>query len=230
MYSIAYGSINIDFTIEVKENLKSHYISVQKGRGVVLRGKPLSEQKAKELILKKARWIIEKLALVKSIDEDEIVTGSRIQYLGRKYYVQIIIDNGLDAISIDFLESKFIVRTPEKLNYKIVLQQAFGNFMQQKAEEKLRPRFRKWQKITAYEVKDFQIKKLNKQWGNCSPQNKISINSEAIKLPYSLIDYIIVHELVHTQIKNHSKEFWIKVAQFIPNWKDLDGKIGIMRL
>jgi predicted metal-dependent hydrolase len=230
MHSVRYGSTNIDFSIEVNEELKSHYISVQEYIGVVLRGKTITEDKAKELIIKKARWIIEKLALVESIDEDNIVSGSRMQYLGRKYYVQIIIDNSLDAININFLESKFIVYTSDKLNNSDSLKKAFHEYLQHKAEEKLMPRFKKWQKITGYNANDFRIKKMHKQWGNCSPKNKIIINSDAIKLPYSLIDYIIVHELVHTEIKNHSKEFWAKVAQHIPKWKELDGKIEIMRL
>jgi predicted metal-dependent hydrolase len=77
---------------------------------------------------------------------------------------------------------------------------------------------------------EFKIRKLEKRWGSCTPSNKIIISIDAIKLPFSLIDYLIVHELVHTKIKNHSKEFWAELSKHIPNWKDLDSKMYGMKL
>ncbi|MFK7979605.1 MAG: M48 family metallopeptidase, partial [Saprospiraceae bacterium] len=69
-----------------------------------------------------------------------------------------------------------------------------------------------------------------KRWGSCTPANNIILNVAAIKLPFSLIDYLIVHELAHTKIKNHSKEFWAEVARHIPKWKTLDAKMYEMKL
>lgn len=48
--------------------------------------------------------------------------------------------------------------------------------------------------------------------------------------PFSLIDYLIVHELIHTKIKSHSKEFWAEVSKYIGNWKELDEKMHGMKL
>jgi len=71
---------------------------------------------------------------------------------------------------------------------------------------------------------------LEKGWGSCLPSNNIIINVDAIKLPYSLIDYLIVHELVHTKIKSHSKEFWAELSKYMPNWKELDEKMYGMKM
>jgi len=75
-----------------------------------------------------------------------------------------------------------------------------------------------------------KIRKLEKRWGSCTVSNNIIINLESIKLPFSLIDYLIVHELVHTKVKNHSKEFWSELSKHIPNWKELDDKMYGMKL
>ena len=60
--------------------------------------------------------------------------------------------------------------------------------------------------------------------------NEIIINSDAIKLPFTAIDYIIIHELAHIKHKHHSKEFDKEVAKFIPNWKNFDEMLCGMRL
>ncbi|MDC6387530.1 SprT family zinc-dependent metalloprotease [Maribacter sp. PR1] len=230
MPSVQYGHKTITYSFKEKEKLKSHYITVDKGDGVVLKGKSISDEKAQKLILKKAKWILDKLDLVSSIGDDDIVTGSRIQYLGRKYYVEVFENNEIDEVIIDFTESKFKVSLPTSLNNQEELMAAFETFLRAKAEEKLTPRIKKLVKVTGLAYNNFKIRKLEKRWGSCTPSNDIIINIDAIKLPYSLIDYLLVHELVHTKIKSHSKEFWAELSKHIPNWKELDDKMYGMKL
>lgn len=231
MPEIKYGNKIIEYTFLEKEGLKSHYITVEKGKGVILKGKPISTEKSDKLIAKKAKWIIDKLELVKAIGEDEIVTGSRIQYLGRKYYVEIFINSDEESnIEIDFTESKFKVITPKSLNNQKDLTEAFEVFYKEKAIEKLTPRIKSWSKKTGLKYEEVKFRKLEKRWGSCSPNNTLTFNIEAIKLPYSLIDYLIVHELAHTKVKNHSKEFWAELSKHIPNWRDLDERMYGMKL
>ena len=230
MPSVQYGHKTIAYSFKEKERLKSHYITVDKGDGVVLKGKSISDEKAQKLILIKAKWILDKLDLVSSIGDDDIVTGSRIQYLGRKYYVEVFENNEIDEVIIDFTESKFKVSLPKILNNQEELKKAFESFLRAKAEEKLMPRIKKWAKITGLGFNNFKIRKLEKRWGSCTPSNDVIINIDAVKLPYSLIDYLLVHELVHTKIKSHSKEFWAELSKHIPNWKELDAKMYGMKL
>ena len=230
MYSVQYGNRTIEYSIAVKEGLKSYYISVEKGVGVILKGKPISIEQADKLILKKAKWILDKLDLVSSINDGEIVTGSRIQYLGRKYYVELIIENDSAKITIDFTESKFKISLPNQLNSQENLQQAFENYFRIKAQEKIEPILKKKSKLTGLEYNNVRFMKLEKRWGSCTPSNTIIININAIKLPFSLIEYLVVHELVHTKIKSHSKEFWAELSKYINNWKELDEKMYGMKL
>lgn len=230
MPSVQYGNQTIEYRVEVRADLKSHYISVEKKVGVILKGRAISPEKAAQFILKKARWILDKLELVRTIGEDDWVTGARMPYLGRKYYVELFLDPEGSEIRIDFTASKFKVYVPPVLNQQLHIQAAFDAYLRARAVEKIGPRFRKWAKRTGYAYAKLSFRKLEKSWGTCSPTNQITINTEAVKLPFSLIDYLIMHELVHTRIKNHSKEFWAELSRHIPNWKELDKQMYGMKL
>ena len=69
------------------------------------------------------------------------------------------------------------------------------------------------------------IRNTKTRWGSCSHKNNISLSLHLMKLPYELIDYVILHELAHILVKNHSKEFWETLEKICPNSKELDKKL-----
>ncbi len=57
------------------------------------------------------------------------------------------------------------------------------------------------------------------RWGSCSRNNNISLNAKLVLLPEDLVDYVILHELVHTRIPNHSNGFWEELDRYVGNGK-----------
>jgi len=57
------------------------------------------------------------------------------------------------------------------------------------------------------------LRNMTSRWGSCSHKNNISLNRKMISLPSNMRDYIILHELLHTKIKNHGKDFWSELEK-----------------
>jgi predicted metal-dependent hydrolase len=230
MRSVQYGSKRISYSIQEKEGLKSHYISVEKHTGVVLKGKPVSDITADRLILKKARWILNKLEVVKVGDKDEIVTGSRIPYLGKNYYVQVRVDRSVKKVVVEFTHSRFIITVYSQSIKQKDIQEALQQYYQEKANEKIAPRVKKLSQKTGLAFQNLQFRKMAKRWGSCTGNNRIILNTDAVKLPFSLIDYLIIHELCHTKVKDHSKAFWAELSKHVTKWKELDKRMAEMKM
>ena len=59
------------------------------------------------------------------------------------------------------------------------------------------------------------IRNQKTRWGSCSCKNNINLNMNLVRLPGELLDYVLIHELVHTRIKNHSKRFWAELDKYV---------------
>ena len=70
------------------------------------------------------------------------------------------------------------------------------------------------------------VRNQKTRWGSCSARNNISLNMKLVRLPQTMMDYVLLHELVHTCIKNHSNAFWEMLAEVIDNPKALDAELN----
>ena len=81
-----------------------------------------------------------------------------------------------------------------------------------------------------YKYNRVSIRNQKTLWASCSHQNNISLNIRLTDLSPELIDYVLLHELVHTKIKNHSPKFWQRLQKDMPNARTLDRKLKKHRL
>lgn len=72
-----------------------------------------------------------------------------------------------------------------------------------------------------FSYKTVAIKRLSTRWGSCDSQTNIVLNCHLMQLPWELIDYVILHELLHTQIMRHGEPFWTELARYVPNLPDM---------
>ena len=70
------------------------------------------------------------------------------------------------------------------------------------------------------------VRNQKTRWGSCSSKNNISLNMNLVRFPSEMVDYVLLHELVHTRIKNHSHAFWTELNKFVRDAKEMRKKIN----
>jgi len=227
LHSVEYGTQRIEFTIKRKATLKNSYIHIDKDGIVVKTDEKTSLQEIKKMVLNKASWIIKKEPLFKKESLKKVmVTGSRALYLGKNYYVTLKREESVQDIVVKFIHSKFIITVPLQYD-EISLQNAFELFYKKKAQEKIIPLMQKWAKKMGVSPSHIGFRYAKKRWGSCSSTDRISLNYHLIKMPFSFVEYVVVHELAHIVHPNHSKDFWKLVQDYIPDYREREQRVRV---
>ncbi|MCJ7684211.1 MAG: M48 family metallopeptidase [Desulfobacteraceae bacterium] len=106
-----------------------------------------------------------------------------------------------------------------------ILSQNFNNINRAEARKILVQRLDELAKKHGFKYNRVFVRNQKTRWGSCSSKNNISLNAKLVKLPEKLMDCIILHELVHTRIKNHGKEFYAELGRLVTDQKLLDSEL-----
>ena len=102
--------------------------------------------------------------------------------------------------------------------YKIT--KLYNQWILQKAEKYLVSRTKTLSKKTNLKPSGILVKSLKGRWGSATSKEIITLNSNLVKTPKKVIDYIIIHELLHTVVMSHSHKFWTLMKSYYPDYKD----------
>jgi len=87
------------------------------------------------------------------------------------------------------------------------------------AKEMLNERIRSLAVANNFQYKKIFVKRQRTRWGSCSTKGNINLNVNLAHLPVDLMDYVMLHELVHTRINGHGKVFWNELDKYVVNSK-----------
>jgi predicted metal-dependent hydrolase len=88
------------------------------------------------------------------------------------------------------------------------LEEALWRILLEEAREYLPGRVAALAKMHGFQFSGVRVRRMKTRWGSCTAKNSINLNSWLVMLPDHLLDYVILHELVHTRHRDHSARFW----------------------
>ena len=189
----------------IRKNNKNTYVRIKDGKIVVTTSFLTTKLTITKILDDNVSFL--KKALYKDLKKQE--KNDRFYYLGKCYGVVFkpsicveISDYKIyanDSNSLDkWLKNQTLTIFKERLNYW------YDNFLED------------------IPYPNLKIRKMTSRWGVCNRKNNnVTLNSELIKYDISKIDYVIIHELSHFVHFNHSKEFWLVVGKYCPDYKKI---------
>lgn len=177
----------------------------------------VSQAYAEEFIAKKRRWIekkqVEFIATREKHKPKQYVTGEEFYFAGKRYELEII--PGSKAKLALTAEGKFRITQKCLEAPKHYVEW----FCKQFAKQYLEGRTSELAEALGYKYRSIKINSAKTRWGSCSRSGNINYSWRLVMMPAEMIDYVIVHELVHLEIHDHSGRFYSRLASFMPDHK-----------
>jgi len=186
----------------------------------------ISEKQIGEIIRKKADWIIRKVNEVKKMNSNIVykkyVSGEKILYLGKEYALEIAeMGTRKDEVYIqDDTISVYIKHGLTEESKKQAIKEELIKWYRQRFAEIIKERIEKFSQQLKVIPCKVVIKDQKTRWGSCSKKGNINLNWRLVMAPIDIIDYVVVHELCHLKVMNHSKDFWNLVESILPSCRE----------
>ena len=198
----------------IKSKRRTLSLSINENAELIVRApNRISNKQIENFIIQKSKWIDKKQSLVKSRINETNKNLNIHLYLGNNYP---LLRESNKTKKIDFNGKEFITSIENQDKFNLSLKSWYKN----KFKEIAIPRLDYFSSKYDLRVNQVRIKNQKTLWGSCSSRNNINLNYLLIMAPMMVIDYVIIHELVHTIHKNHSTNFWKTVESIMPDFDD----------
>lgn len=228
--TIQLGDITIAMT---RKDIKNVHLSVHPPSGRVTLVAPLATRPevARAYAASKIGWIRDQQAklLGQARETPRQFVERESHYLwGRRYLLSIVEKDVKPSVRLDHRRITLTVRpgsSPAKREE--VMQEWHRSLL----HEAVPPLIRKWEAKLGVEVAGYFLQRMKTKWGGCNPrQRNIRLNTELVKKPKDLLEYVIIHEMVHLIEPKHSERFVAKMTEYYPTWRDARAELNELPL
>ena len=215
-FLIYFLSMSSEINEVIRSNRRTIAIVIDSRGKVVIRAPhkvPMSVITA--FITTKQSWIDQKIAEAKqrtSKPETKFSDGELFYLFGEKRQLKVTVQA---KSALAYLNGEFVLH-PARSEKALLL---FEKLYKKIAKDYLTERANSLAVKYGYKFGKVSITSARTRWGSCSTTGTISFTWRLIMAPVEVIDYVVVHELAHISIKDHSKRFWNKVESLMPDYK-----------
>lgn len=146
--------------------------------------------------------------------------GATLIYQGKPHPITLK-TTALKRVKIEF-NDHYIIHLPEEIHpvhHHEQIKIEFIKWLRKMAKQEVEQLVAKHAPRRKLFPKSITIKTQKSRWGSCGVSNNININWLLMMAPADVLEYVVVHELCHIKIKNHSSQFWALVAEHLPDYQ-----------
>jgi predicted metal-dependent hydrolase len=212
-----------DLNVEVtKKKVKYIYLRICHPNGEVKVSAPRysSLDSIRVFVLSKLPWIKEQQVKVKNRKREiqlDFVSNEIHYFDGKSYALNIIEKAGRPQIMLkDNVMEMYVKPDTVKSKRKLLVESLYRKHL----KDSIPVYVQKWEPVMKVKVNSFNVKRMRTKWGTCNIREKrIWLSLELAKKPAHLLEYVVVHEMVHLLERNHSKRFYGFMNEFLPGWR-----------
>jgi predicted metal-dependent hydrolase len=223
---IQFGRTTIGYAIRRSARRRTVSITVDSREEVVLLapvGIPVD--RLDRVVHRKARWIVGKLrrgaSLPTALPRREFVSGETFRYLGRQYRLRVASEaSGRPSVSLRGAWLRIgVPRGVKGSERAAAVQQALVRWYRLHAAERLPERVAVRSQKIGIKTPTILIREQTKRWASCDPKGVLRFNWRIIQASMRLVDYVVVHELVHLSHREHTRDFWSVLGKVMPDYE-----------
>lgn len=208
------------FTLHRSERRKTVGIVVERDGDLILRA-PIdcSLSEIQRVALERLLWVQTKLAekhlLFQPTRPKSYIDGESFYYLGQCYRLRLT-DGSAQTGPLVLQGEWFWLRRdaqPQAENH-------FRRWYTEQALQWLPARVQQFASRVSVKPSAINVRTLGFRWGSCSSSGQLNFHWQVMLLSPEIIDYIVVHELVHLKLRRHNTVFWQLVERIIPNYQN----------
>jgi len=203
---------------------------VTPGKVEVVAPVKVAEHKIHQFVQSKQQWIVRALAKIatkshlhKTLAPAVYGHGAEIPYQGTSYKLAVR-PTKLKRIKIEFSQEfiEFIAHVPDALmikDHSAEIKEGLIRWMKKESKSQVEQLVKQHAGKKQLFPQTIKIKTQKSRWGSCGIHNDIHINWLLIIAPPEVMEYVVVHELCHIKVRNHSAHFWALVAEHLPDYQ-----------
>ena len=220
--AITWGDTRLPYAIRRSARRKKTVAVTVDPSGDVLLVAPehFSASRLDAVVRRKAAWIVRRRRHVQSHDPPpsprEFVSGESIQYLGRHYRLKV---HPNEAGEAKLRGGWLHVPAPAGAQQTAHVRAALVSWFRRHAAERLPERVEAWRSRAGVAKPRVVIADQQKRWGSCDRGGTIRLNWRIIQAPMRLVDYVVVHELVHLRHRGHGRDYWQALGRVMPDYE-----------
>lgn len=228
--TIQLGDIQIAVT---RKAVKNVHLSVHPPGGHVTLVAPTGTrlEVARAYAISKLGWIREQQTklLAQARETPRQFVERETHYLwGRRYLLSVVEEDAKPAVTQDHLRITLTVRPGSSLAKREEVMQEWHRVLLHQAVPAL---IQKWEAKLGVMVKGYYLQRMKTKWGACNHRaGNIRLNTELVKKPRDLLEYVVVHEMLHLVEPTHSERFVALLERHYPTWREARAELNELPL